>query len=165
MNWCELISGIYETRGKQPGYTTTPKFYSAASLDEIDDVETRINARFPTSLRSLLLETNGVMEMMMVAGGEWFDSQWLIWTVTDIIEQNSRCRGTIEEWNSTHDLRRLVFFAGAGCDGILFGSPVNEDDVCESRVVVWWPMRDEVREVAPSLEDFLSGWLTGRIAV
>lgn len=165
MNWCEIISGIYEAREKRPDYTTTPKFYPAAPPSEITDVETGVNARLPTSLRSLLLETNGVMEMMMVAGGEWFESTWLLWPVERMLEKSRSCRERSGTRNGNHDFRKVVFFADAGCDGILFGFPVNEQRACESRVVAWWPLRDEVSEVAPSLEEFLRGWLTDRIKV
>jgi cell wall assembly regulator SMI1 len=165
MNWCEFVAGIYETRAGQPGIAGKPKFYPAASAGEIADAEVRLNARFPASIRSLLVETNGVMDMMAIDGGQWFDSMWLLWTVAEIVEQNGFYRAATEDGTHARDFRKLVFFAGAGCDDILFGFPVLENRVCAPRVVVWHPIMDELDELAPSLEEFLRGWLTSTICV
>jgi len=165
MNWCELISGIYETRPEQPGIACKPKFYPAASAEEIADGELRLDVRLPASIRSLLLETNGVMELMAIDGGDWFTSEWLLWAVCEVIEQNLLYRTDYVKGKHERDFGKLVFFANAGCDGILFGFPVMEDGVCAPRVVVWHPIMDELDELAPSLEDFLRGWLTGTITV
>jgi hypothetical protein len=165
MNWRELITGVYAGRSQQTDIATKPKFYAAASAREIADAEARLNARFPVSLRSLLIETNGVMDMMAIDGGEWFDSMWLLWTVAETIEQNDNCRAATEDETYERDFGKLVFFAGAGSDGILFGFPVTEDHVCAPSVVVWHPIDDEVEEIAPSLEEFLRGWLTSTISI
>jgi hypothetical protein len=165
MNWCKLISDIYETRAGQPGIACEPKFYAAASAGEIADGEVRLDARLPASIRSLLLETNGVMEVMAIDGGEWFDSGWLLWTVAEIVEQNLSYRAASEDGRDERDFRQLVFFADAGADGILFAFPVREDRVCAPGVVAWHPIMDDLDELTPSLEGFLKGWLTGTITV
>src|SRR5262249_15115064 len=165
MNWCELISGIMKPAPEQPGIACKPKFYPAASAEEIADGELRLDVRLPASIRSLLLETNGVMELMAIDGGEWFASEWLLWAICEVIEQNLLYRADYVKGEHERDFRKLVFFANAGCDGILFGFPVMEDGVCAPRVVVWHPIMDELDELAPSLEDFLRGWLTGTITV
>ena len=165
MNWCELIAGIYEARAQQPGIAGKPKFYPAASAGEIADAEARLNARLPASIRSLLLETNGVMDMMAIDGGEWFDSMWLLWSVAEIVERNRFFRAATDDGTYARDFRKVVFFADAGSDGVLFGFPVIEDRACARRVAVWNPIMDELDELAPSLEDFLRGWLTATISV
>lgn len=165
MNWRELITGIYETRAQQPGIAGKPQFYPPASVGAIADAEARVSAKFPASLRSLLMDTNGVMDMMAIDGGKWFDSMWLLWAVTELVEQNLFYRAATEDGTYNRDFRQLVFFAGAGTDGILFGFPVMEARVCAPRVVVWHPIMDELDELAPSLEDFLTGWLTSTISV
>src|SRR6476660_6873363 len=88
MSWRELITGIYEERVLQPGIGGRPEFHAAASAGDIDDAVVRLNARLPACLRSLLLETNGVTDMMSIDGGEWFPSMWLLWPVQEIVEQN-----------------------------------------------------------------------------
>jgi hypothetical protein len=164
MSWRELINSIYENRAQAPGIGGRPDFYPGASVGDLNEAEVRVNARLPGPLRSLLLETNGVMDMMSIDGGEWFASVWLLWTVQEIVEQNIFYRRKHDDGTYERDFRQLVFFAGAGCDGILFGFPVTEG-ACSPRVVVWHPIMDELDELAPSLEVFLRGWLTSTISV
>lgn len=164
MNWRALITGIYENRPHQSGIAGKPEFYPGASSASVVDAETALNASLPVSIRSLLLDTNGVMDMMAIDGGEWIESMWLLWTIAEVVEQNRFYRAATVEGTYERDFRSLVFFAGAGADGILFAFPV-EDGICAPRVVVWHPIMDELDELAPSLEDFLRGWLTSTISV
>jgi len=161
MNWRELITGIYDGRPRQPGIAGRAEFNPAASAGRIADAAAALDAALPDSLRSLLLETDGVTDMMAIDGGAWFESMWLLWTVEEIELQNCdhRAAGT-----RRRDFGDVVFFAGAGTDGILFAFPVT-GRVCSPRVVVWHPIRDEFSDLAPSLEAFLRGWLTGTISV
>jgi hypothetical protein len=165
MNWCKLISDIYKSRTAQPGIACAPKFYVAASAGEIADGEVRLDALLPGSIRSLLLETNGVMELIAIDGGEWFDSAWLLWPVAEIVEQNLSYRAASEDGEYDRNFDQLVFFADAGADGVLFAFPVTQDRVCAPGVVAWHPIMDELDELAPFLEDFLIGWLRGTITV
>lgn len=164
MSWRELITGIYEARNQQPGIAGKPEFYPAASAATIADTEAALNATLPVPLRSLLLETNGVMDMMAIDGGDWFESMWLLWKIEEVAEQNRYYRAARQERTHERDFSSLVFFAGAGTDGILFAFPVI-DGVCASRVVVWHPIMDELDDLAPSLGEFLRGWLTSTISV
>jgi hypothetical protein len=165
MSWRKLISGIYESRAKKSGFISRPKCYPAASSREIADGELRLSALLPASIRSLLLETNGVMNELAIDGGEWFDSGWLLWTVREVIQQNLQFRAEYLKGEYERDFGRLVFFANAGCDDVLFGFPVMKNRVCAPRVVMWHPIEDELNELAPSLKAFLKGWLTGTITV
>jgi hypothetical protein len=165
MSWHELITGIYKSRPPQPGSTQKPEFCPAASAAAVADAEAILDTSLPASLRSLLLETNGVKEMMAidgVEGGEWFVSGSLLWPIEEIVEWNRAYRTDPGPYEC--EFRSLAFFAGAGVDGILFAFLV-EDGVCSPRVMVWHPIMDELDEVAPSLEDLLRGWLTGTITV
>jgi hypothetical protein len=162
MSWRELITSIYEVRRQQPGIAGKPEFYPAASAATIAEAETALNAALPGTLLSLLLETNGVMDMMAIDGGDWFESMWLLWNIKEIVEQNRSYRAASEEGTYERDFSTLLFFAGAGSDGILFAFPV-EDGACSPRVVVWHPIMDELDDLAPSLEDFLRGWLMSTI--
>lgn len=164
MSWRELITGVYRDRPPHPGIAGRPAFYPAASAARLAGAEAAVGATLPESLRSLLKETDGVMDMMAIDGGEWFESMWLLWAVGDLVERNCFYRAETEEGRLTRDFRSLVFFAGAGTDGILFAFPAAAG-VCEDRVVVWHPILDGLDEVAPSLEEFLRGWLTGTILV
>ena len=128
MNWREFITSIYEARPPQPGYATKPQFYAGVAACEVAEAEVRLNVKLPASLRSLLLDTNGVMEMMAIDGGEWFQAQWVAWTLSRVVEENLLSCPWTETYD--YDFHRLVFFGDAGSDGILFGFPVMEDRVC-----------------------------------
>lgn len=164
MSWRELITGIYESRPQPSGIAGKPEYYPPVSAASIADAEAALGCALPGSFRSLLLETNGVMDMLAIDGGDWFASMWLLWTIEETVEQNRNYRLASEEGAYERDFSRLVFFAGAGTDGILFAFPVEKGD-CAPRVVVWHPIMNELDELAPSLEDFLRGWLTNTISV
>lgn len=184
MSWRDFFSGLDRVRTRIPGVESKLVSFPGASLEDLAHLEARLEARLPSSLRSLLLETNGVMGMIAIDGGEWMEDQWLIWPVADLIDQNVSCRTggdphlryrTEEErFRREHDLSHraagrplfdLVFFASAGCDGILFGFPVTRERNCEGNVLVWDPIEDELTEVAGSVEELLKGWMTGAITV
>lgn len=164
MSWLEIIACAYRDRPQPAGFTNKPRFHSPVSVDALSDAEAALKATLPHSLQSLLLETDGVMEMMAVGEGEWFESMWLVWQLEEIVEQNTRYRAAANCGRYDRDFTNFVFFAGAGTDGILFAFPVQQA-ACASSVWVWHPIRDEWKELAPSLEDFLRGWLVGTISV
>src|SRR5688572_29909466 len=87
-SWCELLTGIYQTRPQQSGSELKAHFHSGAEEEKIATAESQLNARLPISLRSLLLETNGVTEMMSLDGGDWHVSMELLWNIDEIVEQN-----------------------------------------------------------------------------
>ena len=88
MNWGKFIGNIYQERRRSPGVRARPAFYDAATDSVINTAELRLNVRLAESLRSLLSETDGVMDMMSIDGGEWFENMWLLWTVEELIERN-----------------------------------------------------------------------------
>ena len=101
----------------------------------------------------------------MIDGGDWFECMWLVWPTDQIIRENLLVRSEGAEGTYDSDLHDLLFFAGAGSDGILFAHPIAEDRIAALEVVVWHPIDDELTEIAPSLEEFVQGWLTGAISV
>lgn len=105
------------------------------------------------------------MGMMAIDSGEWFEEHWLIWTLAELVEQNLWYRGESARETYERDFSRVVFFADAGSDGILFGFPVTEDQLCAPNIVVWDPIEDELQDIASSLEDFIRKWLTSTIWV
>lgn len=104
-------------------------------------------------------------DQMAVDGGDWFDNYLLVWPTAEIVEQNLHVRAEGARGTFHRDFRDLLFFAGAGVDGILFAFPVGGDRRCGSNVLTWHPVENELAEAAPTLEDFLRGWLRGEIAV
>ncbi len=164
VSWRELITDIYETKPSRPGIKDKPEFYPATSAASLANAEADLKAALPGSLRALLLESNGVMDMMAIDGGDWFKSMWLLWKIEEIVERNRFYRVASADGTYKRDFTSLVFFADAGADGILFAFPV-ENGTCAGRVVVWHPMEDELDELAPSLENFLRGWLSNAMSV
>jgi hypothetical protein len=165
MHWRELITGICESRTQEAGLATKPTFYPPALARDIVAAQMQLDVKLPPCLQALLLETNDVMDMLPIDGGESFENMWLLWTLNEIVEQNVSFRAKAAKDTHQRDFRQLVFFAGAGSDGILFAFPLLADRVCASNVVVWHPIEDELTEVAPSLEEFLQGWLTSSISI
>jgi hypothetical protein len=165
MNWRDWISSIYESRIPQPGIATKPTFYPAASAQHLAKAEVDLNASFPKSRRSLLLESNGVMEKIAINKGEYHNCMWLVWGIAEIVEQNLFYRKQTEEGIYNRDFKNMIIFTGAGVDGILFGFPVMEDCICKPEVIVWYPISDESTLLAQSLQDFLKGWLMDTIII
>ena len=165
MNWREFISGILENRRDDPQFKRKPTFFSPASIEGISDLEANLNTRMPPSLQSLLLETNGIMEMLSIDGGEWFDDLWVIWQIDEIIRTNLFFRGERKKGVHEREFEQLLFFAGAGCDGILFAHPINQNREADPDVVIWHPIEDELTDAAPDLQTFLKNWWTGKLSV
>ncbi|MCA9116903.1 MAG: SMI1/KNR4 family protein [Planctomycetaceae bacterium] len=165
MNWGKFIGNIYQERRRSPGVRARPAFYDAATDSVINTAELRLNVRLPDSLRSLLSETDGVMDMMSIDGGEWFENMWLLWTVEELIERNEFYRDEMKQGVYKCDFMNLLVFADAGTDGNLFGFSLEKDRNCKPRVVCWDSITNEINVLASSLEEFLRGWLTGTISV
>lgn len=165
MYWRDLITDIYTNLAPHSSWEKRPEFFPSTSEVQLVRAEECVHGKLPMSFRSLLLETDGVMDMMLLDGGDWFASGWLLYSVEQMIKRNQFCRRTFNDESNQCDISQLVFFADAGCDGIMFGFPVLKGGECDSRVVVWHPLRDTVTELAPTLREFLYGWLTGVITV
>lgn len=151
--WCHLIISAYGVRASASELLTRPQFYPPVSAARLAEAEQQLQVALPASLRGLYLETDGVMEMLALGSGEEIETGWQVWTLAEVIEQN-RSRS-----------RPLLFFAGAGVDGIRFGFPIDAGGTCGESVVVWYPLRAGTTELAPTLADFLSGWLAGTLFV
>jgi hypothetical protein len=164
MNWREWITDSYAARPSPPGIAAKAEYFTAASVEAIARAEEALGVRFPVSHRDLLLETDGVMELLAIDGGDWLESMWVLWTIDEIVQDNLRIRAATSQQIPPGHFDSLLFVAGAGVDGILFGFPV-ENGHCLPRVVAWRPAGPVVQDLAPSLDEFLRGWLTGKITV
>lgn len=98
----------------------------------------------PHDLRSLLMESDGVMEVMEIQRRP-IDTQWLIWPVEMIVARNvdpgRSDIGLPESW--------LIFATADGDDFGYDRTPGN------SGIWIWRPIGDEREQVAPSLAEFL----------
>ncbi len=131
------------------------EFSPAGTAHDITSAESDLNLQFPSALKSLLSEANGIQ-------GEY--GQGLLWNVRQIVESNLEFRQTVDFKELYMPFDPLLFFADNGGGDqfafrILAGKIRNED------IFVWNHEDDSRTWVAPSLQDFYRRWLTGEIEV
>lgn len=156
-----MIDTAYMRPIADAGWRVRQSLRAPASIADIVLAEKSLNCHLPESLRSLLLETDGVMNMMSVNDGEWFDENWVIWPIAEIAEKN--------QWLRVHHpnrrLERFLFFASPGVDGIMFGFPAATVSVPDAPVFAWYPDETEDTLKSHGLEKFLAGVIGGEICV
>lgn len=161
MNWESILSKLNESSNPPGRYQLRQRLFPPATEEAIASAEDVLNTRFPFSLRSLLLESDGVMQMMAVKEGEWFDESWTVWPIHEIVEQN--------RWHREHyadrRLSRFLFFSSAGADGIMFGFPAADEPQADLDVYAWYPDETDDKLLSNGLERFLIGWRRGDICV
>lgn len=136
---------------KEPNAT----FRTPASASLIFEVEQSLGARLPTSLASLLSESNGVE-------GEY--GLGLLWEVERISADNAAFRSNPDFLNLYMPFDCLLFFADAG-NGDQFAFSLLNGQCRRDDVFVWNHEDDSRNWVAPDLKTFYDGWLSGRIQV
>ncbi len=163
--WRETIERTYSSRANAAGTGSHPVFSPPASILDVEAAEKHLTTRFPETLKSILSESDGVMDQLSVDGGPYFDNMWLLWPVRQIVDENLEFRKHIRETSSNHDGHNLVFIASAGVDGILFGFESTDKLSEDCPIVSWHPVGKRICRVADSVADFLDGWLCNRISV
>ena len=128
--------------------TPNLRFLPPATAEALDRVEDQLGLVLPTDLRSLLLETNGLYDTSV--------EQWqlkVIWSVEEIEQENLAVRSDPKRADSYMTFESLLFFAGAGVDGILFAFPITATRrVVEHNIIAWYPIEDSRPVLASSLE-------------
>ena len=66
MTWATKIDAIYLDCAERDGWRCRPEYRDPAASDDLALLESTFALLLPESLRSLLMETNGVMNMMSV---------------------------------------------------------------------------------------------------
>jgi len=163
--WRESIERMYVARTNAAATESRPVFSPPTSVLEIEGAETRLGARFPETLKSLLLECDGIMDQLSVDGGPYFDNMWLLWPVRQIVDENMALRKGIGETGSNRVGHDFVFIVSAGVDGILFGIEATGKPRDDSSIVVWYPIEDRICKLADTFAEFLDGWLSNGITV
>lgn len=144
MMWKELIQRL----------SGECEFAPPASPERIAAAERSLGIDLPGPLRDLLSETDGVQ-------GEY--GLGLVWPLDRIVEDNLTCRGNENFRDIYMPFDHLLFFADAG-NGDQFAFPIHADGVIRRPHVFAWNHEDDSRIwVAPSMKDYLDGWLSGRI--
>lgn len=131
--WRELIGGLYDDA----------QFGVPASDEAIDQIERLLNQTVPDDLRELLRETDGVQ-------AEY--GSGLVWSVQDIITENTRFRQSADFAELYTSFDQLMFMGddGGGNQFAHVRVPARGPDL-----FVWDHETDERKWVAGSLEEYL----------
>ncbi|GHU24326.1 SMI1/KNR4 family protein [Spirochaetia bacterium] len=126
-------------------------FNQSASIESINAAEIELKVQFPQSLKSLLLESNGVQDEFECDA---------IWPLERIIEENKNIR-IIEEQITFNG---FLLFSDAG-NGDLFAFSIKDGNKNKEEIYVW-NHEDKSRDIiSSSLKDFIKGWFEGIISI
>lgn len=132
-----------------------PIFGLPASASEISEAERLLGTPFPSSLASLLGESNGIH-------GEY--GLGLLWEAERIAADNAAFRMNADFLELYMPFDCLLFFSDAG-NGDQFAFSVLNGQCRRDDVFVWNHEDDSRTWVAPNLKTFYDWWLSGRIQV
>jgi hypothetical protein len=154
--WRELISEL--TRDEEPigDLRWDPDFAPGARPEQIEDLERVFGVRPSESLTSLLQESNGVHVCFGTP---------LVFSVEEIIRTNCEMREGARYRDSWIPFDRLLFFGGAGVDGILFAFPIIAGRIDRDRVYAWVPIEDSCKWQADSLRKYIEWSLGGKLSM
>jgi hypothetical protein len=129
-------------------------FFEPAAWASLSLAESSLNVAFPTELRELLFETNGVQ-------GEY--GLGLVWPIERIVADNLQFRQN-ESFQSLYmPFTNLLFFGDAG-NGDQFAFPIHANGKVERCDIFAWNHEDDSRTwAAPSLRLFFDWWANGKI--
>lgn len=160
MNWRAIYSQIYHTRSVALNQQVKPRFVKGCRQYQVDRLETRLEAVLPESLRTLMLESDGVQEWYLNEHGDWAEDFFLPWPAEEMIKYNEYFRSATYQNKHQTDFRNLLVFARMGSDGLHIGHPIRDDRTCSPLVVAWNPADHSLSDRAPDFESFLRDWLT-----
>lgn len=143
--WRELIQSL------EPAAA----FFPPATAIDIAEVETALEVTLPDDLRSLLSESNGVSGMYDLP---------IIWSTDTLQARNREMRLTPHFREMYMSFDSLLFFTDAG-NGDLFAFRILQGAWGRQDIFVWGHEDDRRARAAPSLKDYLEGWLTGKLHV
>ncbi len=131
-------------------------FTNPATKLELDHIQNELKVELPDELASLLKESNGV-----------FDN-WncpLIWPISQVVKDNLFYRNFEDYKDIYMPFDHLFFFSDAG-NGDLFFFAISKNGTIEKNDIYVWNHEDDSRTwIAASLNDFIKGWITGKINV
>jgi hypothetical protein len=155
--WRELIDSLAETTDYDYEFATPATYF------QLDRVAQILRVKLPDTLRRLLLETNGVRQVMVYRDGRVPIGQ-IIWDVETIQRQNLKLRRNPAFSDFYLPFDELLFFASPGKDGVRFALRIENHQTTET-VIAWNPTDDSRTEKATSLRTFIEAWLSGTLEV
>lgn len=135
--------------------TTDATFAPGVTQSSIAATEDSLAVEFPDQLRSLLLESNGVL-------GEY--DLGLVWNLDRIRDDNLHFRSNTNFADPYMPFEHLLFFADAG-NGDQFAYPIQYGKIRRPDVFVWDHESDDRRWVAGSLKQYMQWWLDGTLTL
>lgn len=133
--WRELIGNAFHDA----------KFYIPVSAREIGHAERELGVEFPSELRQLLAESNGVSAHY---------SAPLIWPVEEIIAQNRHFRSSSSFAELYAPFTDLLFFGAEG-NGDQFAYRVTNQRVDDTSIYEWDHETDARDRFASDLKDYV----------
>lgn len=118
-------------------------------------VTTELNVVLPSSLASLYNETNGVYGNYGIS---------YIWPIELLVKENLFFWTLHEHRDFIKPLDTFLFFSDAG-NGDLFGFSIIDGSIQNEDIYVWNHEDDSRRAIASTLEEFIKGWIIGKISV
>lgn len=113
--------------------------------DQVAEVEKSLTVLFPNHLRSLLLETDGIVNLYGLQ---------IVWSIDLIKQNNLDIRQSKFAANTLSQFGNLLFFADAG-NGDEYTFLVNDGIVEKSDIYVWRHEDDRLEWSIASLEEYL----------
>ena len=81
MNWRRFIENKYSSN-QSDKYVCIPRLYPPASKGKLKSLETSLGVSLPFSLKDLLYNSDGVMDLIELLDGNLIENKWLIWQGT-----------------------------------------------------------------------------------
>jgi len=133
---------------------TDLEYFSSISKEEVEEIENEIGVIVSGSLLEILKETNGIRD----------ERDYYLYSSKQMIR---KYREHLDHLRmiAENDPCRILFFADDGC-GNGFGHTYNNDGRIETgEVVVYYPIDNEYRIIAPDLRTWVVEWYTGKLSV
>ncbi len=132
------------------------KTHAPLSEEWIDKGLAELNVKLSESLKSFLLETDGLYDYKQFL--------WIVWNVRDLAAYNLAMRNDETFAARGYTFDDVFFFSNAGVGGILFGFPIV-DGLIEEKIIAFYPANGERVDKAENLEAYLLGWFQGSLKV
>lgn len=145
MTWIEKLRGI----------SGQFEFRFPMGSQELEEVERLLLPKFPSDLKSLLSETDGVVDEYGLD---------LVWGIERIREDNLSFRNNTDFKDLYMPFDNLLLFGDAG-NGDIFAYPIQNNEVRRPDIFIWDHESDSRSWVANSLQEFLIRWASGDLIV
>jgi hypothetical protein len=130
-------------------------FNEPASKSAIEKINAELNVVLPNELIQFLTETDGARDKF---------GCYLIWSANKIVKENKEIRSCEVSKEHYMPFENLLFIADAG-NGDLFAYRILNGLIEYNDIYCWDHETDSRKWVAPSLKDFIKGWITSEISI